>query len=193
MTVRKPLVLVSGVPAELPSGDTLSPAAPTPTGTSFPGSPTTNDRFYRTDRAIEYYWDGTRWLSTQIHYLPISSTDALLPLTGSKPALCRAVNPWAGLYAIFMLDGVYHSYISANMTWTLDIYAVNGGVTGAIATRSTSGDWVSGGSVATHQSFRVANNAVLPVTYDVIQADATLVSGTGSLYCTFGLTYRLIG
>ena len=32
-------------------------------GTAFPGSPLTNDRFFRTDRGIEYYYDGTRWVS----------------------------------------------------------------------------------------------------------------------------------
>lgn len=35
-------------------------------GTSFPGSPATNDRYWRTDLAMEFYYDGTRWLSTQI-------------------------------------------------------------------------------------------------------------------------------
>ena len=33
------------------------------TGTSFPGSKATNDRYYRTDLQSEYIWDGTRWIS----------------------------------------------------------------------------------------------------------------------------------
>lgn len=32
-------------------------------GTAFPGSPTAGDLFYRSDRHIEYFYDGTRWLS----------------------------------------------------------------------------------------------------------------------------------
>lgn len=35
-------------------------------GTSFPVSPVTNQKFYRTDRNLQYYWDGTRWLTTSL-------------------------------------------------------------------------------------------------------------------------------
>lgn len=34
-----------------------------PSGTSFPGSPTTDQIFYRTDRDMLFRYDGTRWLS----------------------------------------------------------------------------------------------------------------------------------
>jgi hypothetical protein len=32
-------------------------------GTVFPATPYTSQRYFRTDRGIEYYYDGTRWLS----------------------------------------------------------------------------------------------------------------------------------
>lgn len=35
-------------------------------GTAFPSSPAPGQRFFRSDRGLEYYWDGTRWLSTQL-------------------------------------------------------------------------------------------------------------------------------
>lgn len=44
------------------SGTSLNP------GTSFPGSPSTNDLCFRTDRGILYYYDGTRWLSLSVYY-----------------------------------------------------------------------------------------------------------------------------
>ena len=55
------------------------------TGTSFPGGPSTNDLFYRTDRALLYYYDGTRWLTLNeysltlgaLDYQPRSSTTAM--------------------------------------------------------------------------------------------------------------------
>lgn len=37
-----------------------------PRGAAFPSAPGTNDRFYRTDRNLEYYYDGTRWLTTKL-------------------------------------------------------------------------------------------------------------------------------
>lgn len=45
-------------------------------GTSFPGSPATNQRYFRTDRGIEYYYDGTRWLSTQLFDLTLAIRSA---------------------------------------------------------------------------------------------------------------------
>lgn len=35
-------------------------------GTAFPGTPYTGLRFYRTDLKLEFTYDGTRWLSTQL-------------------------------------------------------------------------------------------------------------------------------
>lgn len=41
-------------------------------GTSFPGSPATGQTYFRTDRLLEYAYDGTRWLSTEIYTSDIS-------------------------------------------------------------------------------------------------------------------------
>ena len=35
-------------------------------GTSMPSSPATGDRFFRTDLGFECYYDGTRWLTTNV-------------------------------------------------------------------------------------------------------------------------------
>jgi hypothetical protein len=40
-------------------------------GTSFPGSPSTNQRYFRTDLGHEYYYDGTRWLTSQEYTLQL--------------------------------------------------------------------------------------------------------------------------
>lgn len=64
---------------------------PTPgmdAGTSFPGSPALNDRFFRTDLGEEYQWDGSRWLGEIMasHMVSVSNvavnsnTDYLLML-----------------------------------------------------------------------------------------------------------------
>lgn len=50
-------------------------------GASFPIAPNSNDLFYRTDRAILYYYDGTRWLSVEEFVAPIPPYDRL-PSTG---------------------------------------------------------------------------------------------------------------
>jgi hypothetical protein len=61
-------------------------------GTSFPGSPATNDRVFRTDLGMEFYFDGTRWLSSQLFSLnnqlgPFSGSAAYSPMNATmEPA-----------------------------------------------------------------------------------------------------------
>lgn len=43
----------------------------------------TGRRFFRTDRGIEYYYDGTRWLSTEILCMPPGETRILGSATGT--------------------------------------------------------------------------------------------------------------
>lgn len=53
-------------------------------GTSFPGSPSTNDLCFRTDRGILYFYDGTRWLSVAQYYEILSpDPSAARPQTSS--------------------------------------------------------------------------------------------------------------
>jgi hypothetical protein len=159
-----------------------------PSGTVFPGSPTTGSFFYRTDRNIEYYYDGTRWLSTQVYFVPIPNTDFLLPRTATTLGMCRAANPWAALYDIYVMDAIFHNYITATSTWTLAIIDNNATTPTTLATRSTASD-----AANTHLSNRVAVNAVVTSAVDNLQGEVTLVSGAASLYCSFGLAYRLVG
>lgn len=60
-------------------------------GVAFPGSPATGDRFWRTDLGMEFYYNGTRWLSSQLFIQhtdpftdsPLTATDTF---SASSPA-----------------------------------------------------------------------------------------------------------
>lgn len=52
-------------------------------GTSMPGSKATNDRYWRTDLSKEYFWDGTRWLTTELFRESFTSADQLMPSAGT--------------------------------------------------------------------------------------------------------------
>ena len=159
---------------------------PSIVGTSFPGSPATGDRFWRSDRAIEYYYDGTRWLSTQLHSMPIQLSDQNNPRTSSLGFLGRAANPWAGLYDIYLLTGVFSYYLTATGNWTMDIVDSSAAV---LATTTVS-------TVTTHTTVRVAINALKDNTLAAnsnFNLSVTENSGTGNLYSMVALTYRLVG
>lgn len=60
-------------------------------GTSFPASPPTGSRYFRTDLGMEFYYNGTRWLSTQRITIPISNTEHVaFPYAASVSVAHRA-------------------------------------------------------------------------------------------------------
>lgn len=91
--------------------------AETRSGTSFPSSPATGTRFYRTDRNIEYFYDGTRWLSTQIYGLNSATPNTMAP-TVSVTTSNDMGSPWAALYDIWIEQLVFTSRLSSGSSST---------------------------------------------------------------------------
>lgn len=60
----------------------IAPAA-VPAGTAFPGSPSNNDRFFRTDTDLEYRYDGTRWSTVQLFTQNPTGPGAVLALSAT--------------------------------------------------------------------------------------------------------------
>lgn len=54
-------------------------------GTSFPGSVVTGDRYWRTDLGEEYYYDGTQWLSDTIYSQPFNTSGQSASFAQSMP------------------------------------------------------------------------------------------------------------
>ena len=68
-------------------------------GTAFPSAPASNNEFRRTDRGMDYYYDGTRWLSKQLFELPLANQGATIPYTASGAV--RSNNPHNGNDSLF--------------------------------------------------------------------------------------------
>jgi hypothetical protein len=63
-------------------------------GNAFPGSPTEGDRFWRTDKRMEFYFDGTRWLTVNVYSDPAVDFEASTqPLTATTSTVARWVTP----------------------------------------------------------------------------------------------------
>ncbi len=83
-------------------------------GTTFPSSPANNDRFYRTDRRIEYFWnsDISRWLSVQNFPAPLVDVRALSGYTVGSYFTTAA----EAVAAIFDINcRLYNVYITSNL------------------------------------------------------------------------------
>lgn len=110
-------------------------------GTSFPGSPTTNQKFYRTDLNWLCFYDGTRWLTCQEF-----AQDFPAPGAGSSVTAAIARNAVRKDYYQYFTKAAITSRIlgatnngSNYWTFSIDLLSVTGGVT-SIASANTSAD-----------------------------------------------------
>lgn len=117
---------------------------------AFPASPSTDLRAYRVDRDLEYYWDGTRWLGTQL--LPMTISDIRNIPSPYAPASVSAAPTYTVLMAAAIHDAasiyIERCYQTANVVapndaasfWEGELdFTINGGATTSLLTWSTSG------------------------------------------------------
>lgn len=152
------------------------------TGTAFPTSPTTDDRFYRTDLRREYFYDGTRWLSADQDVLTFPF--AMAPATASGP-VCRNANPGAGWADIYLEQITWYGKLDTTGDWTLSLYSYD-----ALAfTLRGSKTFTSTNRISVTDQLGI----VLPSAADTLEIDATENSGTAIFHGGASLRYRLIG
>lgn len=159
-------------------------------GTSFPGSPTTNDLFYRTDRSLLYFYDGTQWLTVQQYEVGIGGQQNVYP---SATAVSYIWWPVRQDYGIYLERWVCTTFVSTtnngsnNWTILLDRFSTTNSLTN-IASFSTSADtasnWIS------HSQ---AINAVLDSSARAIRVASNKTGNPGTVYALSTLVYRLIG
>ena len=152
-------------------------------GTSFPANKATGDRYFRTDLGLEFYWDGTRWVSTTLYTAQIAAQRALMPFAATS--YFNAAWPAPG-YDIYVYTLIFSSFVittnDGTKYWTA---ALDPGSATVASTVSNSPDaWVLE---------TAALDVVLDAaTYKVLSITLTKVSTAGSLYCGVGITYRII-
>lgn len=160
-------------------------------GTSFPGSPSTNDLFHRTDHNLVYYYDGTRWLSLNLYVLhTVKIVDNLAPATTEVCRWTAPVRP-VGTDAWLISQGATYlvsggSALSGSHKWTITMikYPSTGAVTGTkVIDSGASGAWRSDTPVAIGE--------LLGSNYMIV-ANAAATGTPGSLYYYAVLYYRIV-
>lgn len=157
-------------------------------GAAFPTAPVTGQRFYRTDRNIEYFWDGVRWLSTQLHNMDIAIEGGNTFLGARTAGLPYPSKGISGVYLVSWdatmirteageWDLLLRWRNAANVNATLDTFD------GAGAATLT---WVDA-----HRPLGI----VLDPTTKYLEVLASKISGAGTcgLIASATVNYRLIG
>lgn len=159
-------------------------------GTSFPVSPSTDDKYYRTDRNRLYYYDGTRWLTVQEHSVHLVILSALQG-TNTAPDINAPVDHGEnGAYATRYIAWTYISTGSgsAYVTYQLRSRAPDNTAHNLGSSFNTAAD------TPTH--FTAHNGtigAVVTSGDSEYQVAGTKTSTPTGLYCDMIVFYRLIG
>lgn len=155
-------------------------------GTSFPGSPANNDLFYRTDRDLLYFYDGTRWLTVTLYTQTFGAWNGLTGVAGTD--YYAPVNQDYDMWLVDLLASMEHTTSASGNYFTATLYSKDGStLSSAIAAVNGNGN---ANNTMTRE--RAAINAALAT-----GADALLIimseTGTATLFGSAMLTYRLIG
>lgn len=165
-------------------------------GTSFPGSPATSDRYFRTDLfggGIECVYDGTRWLGP-LEAVGIGGMDALSgAITGvSTPnrwPIMSDYDLWVdSIYVVTFVNG---GTSNSSNKWTLEADKINSANTGtSIGSFDTGSDTVS---TWTRHKISVAAAVVASSFPGGFQVQVLSKTGApGNLYFASTMFYRLI-
>lgn len=155
-------------------------------GVAFPGSPTTGQRFFRTDHGMEFFYDGTRWLTTQVFQMAWSSPEAVMPwsVTNSRfRGRLRGPHDLDCYILYWRVRTTVTTTNSGSAFWTVRL--VKNSDNSNIASFTTGSD-----TVAASTDHTTAVNAVSTETDLYVQADKTSTPGNIHVWC--GVYYRQI-
>jgi hypothetical protein len=156
-----------------------------PEATSFPGSPTTGDKLYRTDRNILYFYDGTRWLTVDEKLIVFPVTGVTLSASNQFGRISNPeYNRYGGLY---LTQISYLFQVTGTGTWTLELYSYEGNTPTVIISEASS---TTGG---VRVGATEAVNSVVANTVESIELAAIENSGTAVFFGTASVYYRGIG
>lgn len=163
-------------------------------GTSFPGSAATGDRYWRTDLRMEFFYDGTRWLCTCPHHLSMPIR-ALPPFSATGTAAQVPLPFGVDVYVetVEALTQVNAGNNTSPNHWTIVFNSTNisAAAVQALGTISTSGNgaaWQRGSATVN----LVVDSSSTAEAW--IHAVATKNGTAGNLtWIACSLTYRFIG
>lgn len=168
----------------------------TPQGTAFPGSPTTNDHFIRTNiNNWEFFYDGTRWRTVQTFELAFAPDPGInTGTTNAADNVSRAGIPWKGTYNLWLLRMEYFAFVATtndgSNNWTIKLNSAppnDSGDTQIGSTVNTSAD-----SPDNYLNKAITIGAATAGTEGILKLRVDKVSSPGAIKVNGTLYYQVI-
>lgn len=160
-------------------------------GTAVPANKATGDRYWRTDLGLQIYYDGTRWLTTQLFRDTFGVGNSLQPAS-SGTALGR-LTPWSTTFDLWLVAWDASTYVATTnngtnfWTLTLNKHAADDSAT-ALDNFATSGDTVNNWT----QRRRLIGAAYVAANFREFSVISSNTLSPGGIYWAFSLEYRLV-
>lgn len=171
-------------------------------GAAFPVTPAplTYDRFFHTGYQMEFFYQGTRWVSSQLYEMPLGTTNSAAAIAATTASLNRAVAPElsAGAPDIWLVDHHAGIFVAGGGTalgalhkWVGTLNARSGN---AVATLKATSNLDSGAST-TYRTIITAINALMNngVIQHIFDTTWTKTGTPGNITPYESITYRLVG
>ena len=153
-------------------------------GTSFPTA-ATGDRYWRTDLSEEYYYDGTRWLSTTVSRLALGTFQNISTSVTVDMSVEAAdgdvwlIAMYASMYTVTTLDGSKY--------WNLELFKYDAGSGTSLGSVTN----VSG-AANTYIRKKLSIGALLGTGMDNLNLSLSKTSTPGNFYGGAHVTYRTV-
>lgn len=159
-------------------------------GTTFPGSPPTGQKFYRTDLQVLCYYDGTRWLTAQEYEIGAGLSAGVGGITTTGDILW--IGPVRSDYGLYLTRWVCTARVlsgnSGTSYWTGALsYQDSANLATTISSFATSADTSN-----TPVAHDVQINTVLNAAAKRLVISGTKTGTPGALVAASALYYRLI-
>jgi hypothetical protein len=164
--------------------------SPFASGTSFPGSPANNDIYYRTDRDLLYFYDGTRWLTVQQFDLGIGWTEQSAALNATT-----TLHRWPVRqdYSLWLERWSAVTFQSNATPGTNNMTVVLARVDSANAATTITSFQTNGDAQNTWVNHDQAIGAALAAGALHLRTVATEAGSVSGFNCAQSIVYRLIG
>lgn len=159
-------------------------------GTAFPTA-ATGDRYFRTDRGREYYYDGTRWLTVQEFGATLSVLDALFPILTTANNSYAAIDQ--GENGAYATRAVLNTTSISNDGSNYHTVQIKSKVAAGTTTNLGSSFTTAADTASQAINHTVTINAVVGATDTQYLVTYTRTGSNASIYVAGTLFYRLIG